>query len=115
MTEITLLSQLILKRKKTFLCLLFIIGFVSWLIRPIDIIFPEDYSTLIFDANGHLLRATLASDQQYRFPSDNADLSEKYVTALLTFEDKRFFSHPGIDPLALAHAAFTNLKSEKRV
>jgi len=115
MTEITLLSQLILKRKKTFLCLLFIIGFVSWLIRPIDFIFPEDYSTLIFDTNGHLLRATLASDQQYRFPSDNADLSEKYVTALLTFEDKRFFSHPGIDPMALAHATFTNLKSGKRV
>jgi len=110
MTEITLVSQLILKRKKTFLCLLFIIGLVSWLVPPIDSIFPEDYSTLIFDTNGHLLRATLASDQQYRFPSDNAVLSEKYVTALLTYEDKRFFFHPGIDPMALVHATFTILK-----
>ncbi len=115
MTEITLLSQLIHKRKKTLLGLLFLMGFLNWLMRPIEAPFPADYSTLIFDTDGHLLRATLASDQQYRFPPDNTALPEKYLTTLLTYEDKRFFSHPGVDPLAFAHAMFTNLKSGKRV
>jgi penicillin-binding protein 1C len=88
---------------------------IMWLAIPPGALFPEDYSTLVFDTQGKLLRATLAKDGQYRFPIESQELPEKYVTALVTSEDKRFFSHPGVDPLALAGAAVTNIKRGERV
>ncbi len=78
-------------------------------------VFPDDYSTLVFDTHGKLLRATLAKDGQYRFPIESQELPEKYVTAVIASEDKRFFSHPGVDPLALAGAAVTNVESGERI
>ncbi len=87
----------------------------AWFAVPPGPPFPDDYSTLVFDARGGLLRAALASDEQYRFPLDTGELSAKYVAAVVTSEDKRFFLHPGVDPLALASAASANIRAGKRV
>jgi penicillin-binding protein 1C len=86
-----------------------------WFAVPPGSLFPDDYSTLVFDTQGRLLRATLAKDAQYRFPLESQELPDKYVTALVASEDKRFFSHPGVDPLALAGAAVTNIQQRERV
>ncbi|MBP2681925.1 MAG: pbpC [Candidatus Krumholzibacteriota bacterium] len=88
---------------------------VIWLAVPPGSVFPDDYSTLVFDTQGKLLRATLAKDAQYRFPIESQELPDKYVTALVASEDKRFFSHPGVDPLALAGAAVTNIRRGERI
>ena len=88
---------------------------VIWLAVPPGGVFPDDYSTLVFDTQGKLLRATLAKDAQYRFPIESQELPDKYVTALVASEDKRFFSHPGVDPLALAGAAVTNIRRGERI
>lgn len=82
-----------------------------WILNPVDTVFPDDYSTLVFDFNGKLLRAFLTTDEQYRFPYQDVQLPDKYKTALLNFEDKRFYKHPGVDPLALMNAFITNLIS----
>lgn len=37
------------------------------------------------------------------------DLSPRFLDILLAIEDRRFFSHPGIDPIAVARAVWTNL------
>src|SRR5690606_22190052 len=67
------------------------------------------YATMLLDRDEHLLGATIAADQQWRFaPVD--ELPEKYVQALLLFEDRRYYQHPGIDPLAIARAAWGNLR-----
>jgi len=86
-----------------------------WLFLPVGKLFPDAYSTLVLDSEGGLLRATLAEDEQYRFPPAAEPLPRKYVSALLVSEDKRFFRHPGVDPLALANAALANIKAGRRV
>ncbi|MED5433018.1 MAG: penicillin-binding protein 1C [Pseudomonadota bacterium] len=72
------------------------------------------YATLMLDRNGRLLDARIAEDQQWRFvPVDQ--LPAKYEQALLHYEDKRFYHHPGIDPLAIARAMRLNLKAGRVV
>jgi penicillin-binding protein 1C len=41
--------------------------------------------------------------------------SDRVVAALLALEDRRFWSHPGVDPLAVARAAVQNLSAGRRV
>lgn len=67
------------------------------------------YARILLDRNGQLLGASIAGDQQWRFaPVDK--LPEKYVQALLLFEDRRFYQHPGVDPMAIVRAAWGNLR-----
>jgi len=98
-----------IKHRRTLLTSLCILG-VIWLIRPMETPFHVGYSTTVFDCNGHLLRATLAPDQQIRFPVTDAPLPHKYITCIKTYEDKRFGRHPGVDALGLVRAVVANLK-----
>ena len=69
--------------------------------------FETPLSTVLSDQNGQLLSATVAADEQWRFPATEK-LSDKFVHAITTFEDKRFYRHPGIDVLALGRAISDN-------
>jgi penicillin-binding protein 1C len=73
-----------------------------------------DYATLMLDRQGRPLAARIAADQQWRFaPVDR--VPDKYRRALLTFEDRRFFYHPGVDPLAVLRAARDNIAAGRVV
>lgn len=61
-------------------------------------------SKLIQDKNGKLLTALLASDGRWRFPISHLEIDPLFVKMLLTYEDKRYFYHPGVDPFALFRA-----------
>ncbi|MBD3315129.1 MAG: penicillin-binding protein 1C [Chitinivibrionales bacterium] len=87
----------------------------AWIFIPIGNVFPDCYSTVVFDRNCRLLRAFLAADEQMRFPSDTAVFSAKYYRAVLTQEDRRFEYHPGVDPLALLMAVWDNIRAGKTV
>ena len=91
--------------------LLLICG-ILLLLPPIS--FEADYSTVLVDKNNQLLSASIAEDSQWRFPP-RKHIPEKYELALLTFEDKRFFYHFGLDPLAIGRAFVSNLKAGKVV
>ena len=39
------------------------------------------------------------------------ELPQIYLDAVISVEDHRFYSHPGIDPLAIARAAFNDLRT----
>ncbi|WP_187117249.1 penicillin-binding protein 1C [Parabacteroides bouchesdurhonensis] len=67
------------------------------------ILFPVSYSTLLYSAEGDLLGARIAPDGQWRFPATDS-LPEKFTQCLLTYEDKRFYYHPGVDIAAIARA-----------
>lgn len=73
--------------------------------------FPEDYGAMILDTHGEVLHTSLASDEQWRFRLDGDDISNKLVTAVLTAEDRRFRTHPGVDPLALSRAVIQNVRA----
>lgn len=100
---------------KWHLTALIILLLLIWLFRPTGNLFPNNYSSVIYDKNGKLLRAFLAEDEQLRFSPITEALPKKYITSVITYEDKRFFHHPGFDPFALAHAAFTNIAGRKRL
>lgn len=83
---------------------------------------PREVSTLVMDRRGELLRAYRGSRGEWYFPLEQeavADLGlsrdSKLVHALTLAEDKRFFSHPGIDPWALFRAIRQNLRSGRVV
>ncbi|WEX12004.1 penicillin-binding protein 1C [Chelativorans sp. AA-79] len=59
----------------------------------------------VVDRNGALLRVYTASDGRWRLKADIDRLDPQFVEMLITYEDRRFWSHPGVDPAALARAA----------
>lgn len=61
-------------------------------------------STAVYAEDGELLRLTLASDQQYRVWTPMSEVSPEFVDALLLHEDRHFFRHFGVDPVALVRA-----------
>ncbi|WP_452608813.1 penicillin-binding protein 1C [Roseivirga echinicomitans] len=73
-------------------------------------LFNDPYSTVLNAQNGEMLSARIARDGQWRFPEVDS-LSDKYEKALLTFEDQYFYSHPGVNPLAMGRAIIQNLKA----
>lgn len=77
-------------------------------------LFPNVHSTVLVDAEGKLLGAKIAKDEQWRFPH-NDSVPRKLGKAITTFEDKRFFNHLGIDFIALGRAIKQNLFRQKIV
>lgn len=51
----------------------------------------------------------------YDSPVSTAELPQHFIDALLSTEDRRFYSHFGIDPLGIVRAVRTNLKAGKVV
>jgi len=72
----------------------------------------KDYCTVLYDEEGQLLDATIASDEQWRFPP-SGNLPEKYKTCLLLYEDRYFYYHPGINPVSLVRAMSTNIRNRE--
>ncbi|MGD0633053.1 MAG: penicillin-binding protein 1C [Beijerinckiaceae bacterium] len=76
-----------------------------------DHLLPPDLSRLaapsrvVLSRDGSMLRAFMTPDRQWRLATAPADVSPAYLRLLLDFEDKRFWTHSGVDPLALVRAA----------
>lgn len=77
-------------------------------------LFKVPYSTVVTDRNGLLLGARIASDGQWRFPPRD-HIPDKIRDCLICFEDKRFYHHIGVDPLALGRALWQNLRNKRIV
>jgi penicillin-binding protein 1C len=76
--------------------------------------FPGGFSAAVYARRGELLGAVVSSSGQWRLPP-SAALPERFVRALTAYEDKRFFSHAGIDPAALFRAALQNARAGRVV
>ena len=74
-------------------------------------LFETPTSFIIYDKEGNLLNATIAADGQWRFPASE-NVPQKFIDCITTFEDKRFFKHPGVDPFAIARAILQNSKNK---
>lgn len=73
-------------------------------------LFHDPYSTVLESENGELLSASIAADGQWRFPQQH-HVPEKFAAAIVAFEDKRFWHHPGVDILAFARALRQNISA----
>src|SRR5262249_14689754 len=65
-----------------------------------------EFSTVVVDRDGQVLRPYATSDGRWRLPATVENVDPRYVGALIAYEDKRFFGHHGVDPHALARAAW---------
>jgi penicillin-binding protein 1C len=84
-------------------------GVAFWAMLPARLFSaPESY--VLEARDGTLLSARIASDGQWRFPA-RSTVPEKFRRALVTFEDKRFYEHSGIDGLAVARALRMNARA----
>lgn len=90
------------------LCLL-----VYWHSLPKEL-FSEPYSTVIIDRRGNLLGARIAADGQWRFPLTDS-VPYRFGKALLCFEDRYFYRHPGVNPLAMGRALLQNIRAGETV
>ena len=91
----------------------FLIGLAFWHCLP-EPLFEEPVSFVLVDRNGELLGAKIAEDEQWRFPPQSK-VPAKFARAITAFEDKRFYRHPGFDPLALARSLIENISKGKIV
>ena len=83
-------------------------AFAAWVVSlgPLPLAQARQVSTTIVDRNGKLLRAYAMADGRWRLPVDTkTGVDPGYIKLLLTYEDRRFRSHAGVDPFALGRAA----------
>jgi penicillin-binding protein 1C len=65
-----------------------------------------DYSHLVLDREGRLLRAYATPEGRWRLPATVKDVDPRFLKLLFAYEDKRFYEHDGVDPEAMARATF---------
>jgi len=88
----------------------------------LDFIFPlplyrlqDDYSVLHITQENRLLRLSLSPSGMYRIKTPLSDLPEFIKRGAVEYEDKMFYFHPGINPFAVARAAFLNVTNMRVV
>ncbi|MBI3709035.1 MAG: penicillin-binding protein 1C, partial [Proteobacteria bacterium] len=67
---------------------------------PPDLSRYRDSGTLVTDRVGSELRILPASGGVWRLAAAPENVDPAYVELLLAYEDRRFFRHIGVDPLA---------------
>ncbi len=83
----------------------------------LDRLFPPELARLdqigteILDRDGHLVAARPAPGGIWRLRAGADDVSPTFLKILVSTEDRRFWSHPGVDPLALVRALFQDLRA----
>ena len=73
-----------------------------------------EYSTIIYDNKGNIANAFLTKDEKWRMKTELDEISPLLRKTIIAKEDKYFYSHPGVNPFAVARALFKNIFSLRR-
>lgn len=71
---------------------------------PIKDFEQRSFAQLVVDAEGKPLRAFPDAQGVWRYPISLDDVSPLYIEALVNYEDRYFYQHPGVNPFALMRA-----------
>ena len=77
-------------------------------------LFNTPSSTIVYSSSGNLIGAHVANDGQWRF-SEGHQVPDRLMKSIITFEDKRFNFHNGVDILRIGAAIVQNLKENRFV
>jgi len=97
------------------------LGSAAFLLRFAEALGPLDLgpagqsSTLVLDREGRLLRPFATADGRWRLPVEPDEVDPVFLAMLKAYEDSRFDSHRGVDPLALARAGVQFLRQGRVV
>ncbi|AOE71043.1 penicillin-binding protein 1C [Pseudomonas fluorescens] len=75
----------------------------------------DDLARVVLAEDGTPLWRFADANGVWRYPVQTSEVSPYYLDALLTYEDRWFYQHPGINPLALARATWQNLTGARVV
>ena len=75
----------------------------------------DDLARVVLAEDGTPLWRFADADGVWRYPVQTSEVSPYYLDALLTYEDRWFYQHPGVNPLALVRATWQNLAGERVV
>jgi penicillin-binding protein 1C len=96
-----------------------LIALAMWLrLGPIDesLLDPRRHQSLVvLDRHGEVLYEPLASTGTRAAWLSADDIPERVAAATLAAEDRRFHSHPGVDPIATTRAMLHNVKARRVV
>lgn len=87
--------------------------FVFFSFHPQGDPFSARYGKSMLDRSGEMLSVFLSAEEQWHI-KNAAPISEKLKIATITFEDKRFYSHFGVDLGAIGRTLYYNLTGKKR-
>jgi len=90
------------------------VGLFSWGYWSAELVAPAP-TPLLLDRHGEFLAQVAAPDGGGYGYWPVEQLPPRVVAATLSLEDRRFWSHPGVDPIAIARALWQNLASGERV
>ncbi|WP_406566872.1 penicillin-binding protein 1C [Dyadobacter helix] len=84
----------------------------------LDFTFPfraeVDYSSQILAKDGTVIHTFLSGDDKWRLYADISEITPLLRKTLIHKEDKFFYYHPGINPLAMLRAAALNMVKGRR-
>ncbi|WP_099238734.1 peptidoglycan glycosyltransferase PbpC [Pseudomonas sp. ICMP 460] len=75
----------------------------------------DDLARVVLAEDGTPLWRFADANGVWRYPVQSSEVSPYYLDALLTYEDRWFYRHPGVNPLALARATWQNLTGARVV
>ena len=101
------------------IALMFLAGALAALLL-LDLLFPipdpqhagEGFTQVVTDRNNQVLRAFPDQNGVWRYPITPSEVSPDYLNALLSYEDRWFYYHPGVNPVSLARAAIQNIRCD---
>ncbi|HEY4336047.1 MAG TPA: penicillin-binding protein 1C [Puia sp.] len=73
-----------------------------------------EYSTIVTDDKGEVIHAFLTRDQQWRMKTELSEISPLLRKTLVQKEDKYFYHHWGINPIAVLRAFGRNILQLRR-
>lgn len=84
----------------------------------LDVIYPLNsgikYSTIIYSQDSTLIHGFLSYDDKWRMYTELEEITPELKKAIIFKEDKYFYYHYGINPIAIVRAVFNNVKTGKR-
>lgn len=99
-------------RRRRLLRALLVLELLAVGVLGLDLAFPlplpdaRDGGAVVLARDGTPLRAFADAQGVWRYPVDAAQVSPRYLEALIGYEDRWFHRHPGVNPVALARAGW---------
>ncbi len=73
------------------------------------------FSPMLMDNKGQLMRLALSPDDKYRLHAKLEHIPEHVRQAVILYEDKYFYNHPGVNLFSLVRAAKSLITSSRRM
>lgn len=82
---------------------------------PLPLVANWPVSPILLDNKGEIIHARLSASDEWCLPVPLSEMGQWLPRVLVAVEDKRFYSHPGVDFLALGRAFFQNVREGRVV